>query len=212
MANRELARLVGHVFGDGSIHKNKKYFIYTNSTPELQEAVQKIVERQFGEVKFNEGTSISGTPRLQYSNKVGKELAKWGAPVGSKTLQETEIPLWIRNGTEEIKSSFLGALFDDEGSFRNDASKQIVFKSAKEISLKPNLLIYLNQLITLLKDLGINTSEIKGDQIKKRKDGKQIISLRFWITSKENFSKFQNKIFLFHPQKIKNLSEMVPAG
>lgn len=97
MANKNalLARLVGHAFADGHIHKTKNYFIYVNS------------------------------------NKVGKQLAKKGAPVGSKVLQAIRIPEWIINGATDIKSAFLSAIYDDEGYFRDTpTSRQIVFKAA----------------------------------------------------------------------------------
>ena len=212
MANEDLSRLIGHAFGDGSIHKKKEYFIYTNSNVEMQETVTKLVEKQFGKVSQNNGTSIGGTPRRQFSNKVGRELVKLGAPRGSKVLQETKVPIWILDGSKEIKSSFLAALFDDEGNFRNDASKQIAFKAAKEISRQSNLEQYLEQLTKMLNEIGIKTSGIKKDQIKKRKDGIEIVSLRFWITGKVNFSAFKENIPLRHPDKLRNLNEMVSVG
>lgn len=213
MTNKNFARLVGHVFGDGYLHKNKKYFIYTNSNKHLHKLVQKLVQKEFGNVKFNEGTSIAGVKRIQYANKVGKKLSELGAPVGSKVLQEIEIPIWILNGSEEVKSQFLGALYDDEGYFRFDRkARQIVFKCAKEIKLKNNLVRYLSQIKLLLKDFEIESSEIKRDQIKKRVDGKEMVSLRFWITKNENFQKFKNKISIFHPNKISSLDKMISAG
>ena len=208
-----MARLVGHVFGDGHIHKRKQYFIYTNSNEKLQKIVCQAIQQLFGQIKFNIGTSISGTPRYQYSNKVGKFLAKKGAPVGSKIFQSTDIPEWIRKGSLEAKIAFLSAIFDDEGGFRDSPnSRQIVFKSAKIISLRKELEKYLLQIIRMLNDLDIKTSNIKSDQIKKRKDGNEIISLRFWITGKENFKKFQEKVPILHPEKNKKLLNMAPAG
>ena len=214
MANKiTVARLVGHTFGDASIHKNKKYFIYTNSNEELQRIVFKKVNELFGNITFNIGTSISKTPRYQYSNKVGKFLVENGAPVGSKVLQPTNVPNWILNGSEEIEATFLAAIFDDEGYFRNsEKCRQIVFKSAKELSLKKQLEKYLLQIIKMLQDLQIETSGIKKDQIKKRKDGKEIISLRFWITGKNNFSNFKEKIPILHPEKKLKLLNMAPTG
>jgi intein/homing endonuclease len=214
MANEiETARLVGHVFGDGSIHKSKQYFIYTNSNEKLQQTIQKIIKKIFRKIKFNVGTSISGTPRFQYSTIVGKWLVSKGAPAGSKIFQPTKIPEWILEGNEKIKSAFLGAIFDDEGNFRDSKnSKQIVFKSSKVKYLKKELEQYLLQIIQMLNEFKIKTSGIKHDQIKKRKDGSEIISLRFWITGKENFRRFREKIMILHPEKIKKLSNMAPAG
>lgn len=201
--NLELtSRLLGHVFGDGSIHKNKRYFIYTNATPKLQIEVKGIVMKIFGKVPFNIGTSIAGTPRYQYSNKVGKALWKRGAPVGSKMMQVTSIPTWILNGNNKVKASFLGALYDDDGYLRDsESSRQIVLKATKIHHLEDNLRDYLNQVREMLEILGIHTSEIKSDQLKSRKDGCEMISLRFWITGKENIIKFRERIPLSHPSK-----------
>lgn len=211
MANKTvIARLIGHAFADGNIHKNKRYFIYVNSCEKLHEEVHKMVKETFGNVTLNIGTSISGTPRYQYSNIVGKYLANKGAPVGSKVLQEIHIPKWIEKGNANIKSAFLGAVFDDEGYFRSDPNhRSIVFKAAKILTLKKNLEEYLEQLMSMLDSFGIKSSGIRKDQIKKNKDGTEMISLRFWITKNENFQKFQKEVQLIHPERIIKLNKMI---
>jgi hypothetical protein len=60
-----IARLIGHAFGDGSIHKTKYYFIYTNSNDVLQRKVKELVIKTFGNVKYNVGTFIGGILRYQ---------------------------------------------------------------------------------------------------------------------------------------------------
>lgn len=218
MANRQtlLARLIGHAFGDGNIHKNKRYFSYINSNKQMQREVENIVRNIFGKVSLCKVTSISGTPIYQYSNKVGKYLADKGAPVGSKVLQEIQIPKWIESGNTNIKSAFLGAVFDDEGYFRDSPKcRQIVFKAAKCLKLKRNLEEYLGQLISILESLNIETSGIRSDQIKKNKGGTEMISLRFWITKSENFHTFQKRIEILHSEKKKKLNNILllsPAG
>lgn len=210
MANKVLlARLIGHSFADGNIHKNKQYFIYVNSNNDLQNEVKSIVNSLFGNVAMNIGTSISGTPRYQYSNKVGKYLVSKGAPKGSKVLQEIHIPEWIKNGKSDIKSAFLGAIFDDEGYFRDSPNcRQIVLKAAKTLHLKKNLEEYLEDLMSMLEAFDIKSSGIRKDQIKKNKDGTEMISLRFWITKKENFQKFRDCVDIRHPERKNKLNNM----
>ena len=209
MNDAEIARLIGHAFGDGSIHQ-KHYFIYTNTCNALHQHVKQIVIKNFGNVKFNVNTAISGTPRYQYSNIVGNLLMKHGAPVGSKTMQRTPVPDWIYNGNRKVMSSYLSALFDDEGAFRNEKNtNQIVFKAAKMLHLKSDLEAYMSQLIDMLKILGIKASSIKSDQIKFRQNGEKVVSLRFWITSKNNFEAFKKIILLVHPDKRVKLSDMI---
>ncbi len=196
------SRLLGHAFGDGSIHGSKRYFIYTNATPELQTEVKDIVMRLFGKVSLNIATSIAGTPRYQYSNKVGYALCKRGAIAGSRVLQKTLLPEWICNGNDKVKASFLGALFDDDGYLRDSKnSKAIVLKATKIHYLEDNLRDYLNQIREMLEILGICASEIKFDQLKSRKDGCEMLSLRFWISGKENILRFKEQIPLSHPSK-----------
>jgi intein/homing endonuclease len=214
MANNvDVARLVGHAFGDGSIHNKKHYFVYTNSNETLQKRVRAVVRRVFGNVKYNIGTSVGGTPRYQYSNACGKFLSQHGAPVGAKIRQPARVPRWITSGEEGVKIAFVSALFDDEGGFRDSSdAAQIVFKSAKTVELKKDLVRYLSQIRKILRSLGIRTSEIRPDQEKTKKDGTKIVSLRFWITGRENFRRFRKKIILFHPQKRMKLLRMTPIG
>jgi intein/homing endonuclease len=205
-----IARLIGHVFGDGSIHKTKYYFIYTNSNNVLQQKVKELVIKTFGKVKYNVGTSIGGILKYQYPSRVGRFLSERGVPVGSKITQPTTIPEWIFKGDDKIKSSFLGAIFDDEGYFKDSSnSRQIVFKASKIIELRPELERYLLQIIQMLDDLGIKASNVKHDQLKTKKNGIEVISLRFWITGNNNFRNFREKITIFHPEKIKKLSNMI---
>ncbi|MBI2075827.1 MAG: LAGLIDADG family homing endonuclease [Candidatus Aenigmarchaeota archaeon] len=161
-------------------------------------------------MSVSKGTSISGTPRYQYSNIVGIGLSKHGAPIGSKVLHEIKVPEWIASGDADIKSAFLGALFDDEGYFRDTpTSRQIVFKAAKSLSLKKNLEEYLRQIISMLDSFDIKTSSIRSDQIKKTKNGTEMISLRFWITKNENFQVFRKHLQLLHPERIEKLNNIL---
>jgi intein/homing endonuclease len=168
-----------------------------------------MVKRVFGNVKCNINTSVGGTPRYQYSNACGKSLSEHGAPVGAKIRQPTRVPRWITSGKEGERVAFTSALFDDEGGFRDSkGAQQIVFKSAKVVELKNDLVQYLSQVRKMLRSLGIRTSEIRPDQEKTKKDGTKIVSLRFWITGKENFRRFREKIILFHPDKRMKLLRM----
>lgn len=214
MANNALiARLIGHAFADGHIHKTKRYFIYVNSNKRMHEHVCSMVRQAFGNVTISKGASISGTPRYQYSNIVGIEMSKHGAPVGSKVLNKTRIPDWISYGPADVKSAFLSALFDDEGYFRDTpTSRQIVFKAAKSLALKGNLEEYLQQIISMLDAFGIKTSGIKSDQIKRTKNGTQMISLRFWITSNKNFQMFKEHLQLLHPEKSQKLNNILSGS
>jgi hypothetical protein len=181
-----IVRLLGHSFGDGYIHKSKSYFIYTKA---------------FGNVSSCNRTSIGGTPQIQFSVIVGRELNRLGAPRGSKTKQSTFVPSQIAHGKEEAKADFLGSLCDDEAQVRTDSgSKQITLKSAKLASLEAELEDYLNQIRELFESLEIQCSTPKRDRTYVR-GGETKISKRVWITGSTNFATFAQKIVLNHTQK-----------
>ncbi len=209
MTNANIARLLGYSFGDGNIHRKKYYFIYTNSNTKLMEEVVKIVKEEFPNVVLNNRMSGKGIPQIQFSAMVGRKLVGLGAVNGSKTTQEMKIPKWIKESNEIIKANFLGAIFDDEGYFRDErGKKQIVIKFSKINYLEENLNSFLKEISSLLNDLKIKVSDIKKDQIKNNSKGEIMISKRIWITGKENFLRFKEKILLFHPERIRKLTNI----
>ena len=204
--NERIARLIGHTFGDGYIHKEKFYFIYTNSNQKLLEFVSEIIEKEFGNLKVIKRKSGKNVPQLQFPAKIGRKISELGGIVGSKVHQSIRIPNWIKNGSEKIKTSFLAAIFDDEGYFRDTKGcKQIVIKFSKAYELENNLNEFLEDIREMLLQLDIKVSVIKNDQIKQNKKGKIIISKRIWVTGRNNFLKFREKIPLIHPEKIEKL-------
>ena len=210
MANKiALARLLGHSFGDGNIHRSKHYFIYTNSNKKLQERVKKLVKKEFKDVKICERRSGMGVTQLQFSAKVGRKLEELGGIRGSKVHQSFQVPQWIKDGEEKVKVNFLAAIFDDEGYFRDSRGcKQIVLKFSKTKRLEDSLVNFLKEISQLLNELGIKASDIKKDQEKSNSTGEIIVSKRIWITGKTNFIRFKEKIPISHPIKKRKLYRM----
>ncbi len=207
-----IPRLLGHSFGDGYIHISKFYFIYTNTSNELLKFVTDEVTSEFDEVSFCNRTSIGGTPQVQFSAFVGRRLNEFGAPRGPKSKQKTKIPNSIMRGPESAKADFLGALCDDEAGIRPDlGSKQITIKSAKLVSLEPELDSYLNQIRELFSSLGIKCSAPNRDRTYVRA-GQQKISKRIWITSSTDFVTFAQRIVLNHAEKRARLRTLLQSG
>ena len=199
--NQNTARLLGHSFGDGYIHRAKAYFVYTNSSRELLDGVKESVAREIGKVSTCLRTSICGTPKIQFSPIVGRKLQSLGALQGSKTRQETVIPSTITKGNKTTIADFLGALCDDEANVRTDSgSKQIALKSAKIASLEVELEAYLNQIKEMFDSIGITCSDPKSDRTYVR-GGVTKISKRIWITGSTNFATFARNIVLKHSHK-----------
>lgn len=204
-----IPRLLGHSFGDGYIHINKFYFIYTNTSDELLKSTVADVRTQFGTSQFCERKSIGGTPQIQFPAFVGRRLNELGAPRGPKSLQRTTIPGSITHAPEQAKAEFLGALCDDEANVRADiGSKQITIKAAKLVSLEPELDDYLNQIRQLFVSLGIKCSSPKRDRTYVRK-GQRKISKRIWITSRTDFATFARKIVLVHNERRARLKTLL---
>ena len=209
MANERIARLVGHTFGDGYIHVTKFYLIYTNSNNSLHEYVTRLISEEFGEFTVCQRKSGKGVRQQQFSAKVGRTLYSYGAPKGSKIHQNLSVPEWIRTGSQKIKASFLSAVFDDDGYFREDRNRMaIVLKNAKIKHLEESLVRYLQEISQLLNDLGIQTSEVKHDQEKTKSNNEIAVSKRVYITNKVNFSQFRDLIPIQHPEKQIKLSKM----
>jgi intein/homing endonuclease len=209
MTNERIARLVGHAFGDGYIHTTKFYLIYTNSSNSLHEYLTHLVSEEFGKFSVCERKSGKGVRQQQFSAKVGRTLHSYGAPKGSKIHQDLSIPTWIRTGPENVKASFLSAIFDDDGYFRDERNcMQIAQKHAKIKTLEDSLINYLQEISQLFDDLGIRTSEVKDDQEKTKQNKETVISKRIWITDKVNFQIFRKGIPIQHPEKQFKLTRM----
>jgi len=204
-----IPRLLGHSFGDGYIHINKFYFIYTNTSDTLLRLVGDGIRTQFGTSQFCRRKSVGGTPQVQFPAFVGRKLHELGAPRGPKSLQKTTIPDSIMRAPEPAKADFLGALCDDEANVRTDpGSKQITIKAAKLVSLEPELDDYLNQIRKLFEDLGIRCSDPRRDRTYVRK-GRRKISKRIWITSRTEFATFARKIVLNHNERSAQLQTLL---
>ncbi len=161
----EIAVLLGHYFGDGSIQRNQ--FRYTNSQDAPLNHVIGLVKSIFGDVKFSKSTNRNGVTILAFSSIVGKVLKNHGAVMGNKIYQNFDVPVWILSGTPKIKSGFLQALFGDEGSVVVK-NKVVQLKLCKSLDNINSLKNFLNSLNKLLSDFGIS-SKIVYTPYKERK-------------------------------------------
>jgi hypothetical protein len=49
---------------------------------------------------------------------MGRLLEQWEFPIGNKTIQNPELPSYIRNGSQEVKISYLREMVPEDGSFK----------------------------------------------------------------------------------------------
>lgn len=96
------------------------------------------------------------------------------------------------NSDKKIKSAYLQAAFDDEGSVHKDHG-QI------KIKMKPKS--FIQDLQKIVREFSINTSDVI-EETDKRNERKYYF---FLISGMYNLRKFQEKIGFYHPKKQKRL-------
>jgi intein/homing endonuclease len=156
----EIAYIVGHCFGDGSISSKKKQFSYINKNKKLVQNVKTIVSKVFGTTPISEIQSRDGCFKVTFSSIVGKILVAAGAPIGEKVDSRLDAPQWIVNGDLESKRAFLRALFDDDGSVMISKlyrAKSVNIHFTRKRKYQKHFIRYLQTLRMLLREFKIET-------------------------------------------------------
>jgi len=160
IGNKELARLVGHAFGDGNISAGKRQFDFVSKDAQRIVHVKKDAKEMFSCEPISQIQNKDGTYKVTFSTLVGEVLLIAGAPKGRKVEKRTHVPGWIMRGDKEIKREFLRALFDDDDSAlfsRNYAAKNVNLHFTR--LQKEGLVVFLNEIRELLKEFEITCSE-----------------------------------------------------
>jgi|GEM_PF-4384433 len=154
----DIARLVGHCFGDGSISTKKSEFDYVNLDAEQVLDVKETVKRAFGNLPTSEYKNKDGTHKVAFSTLVGELLRLFGAPKGKKVESILSVPEWIMKGDSAVKTAFLEALFDDDGSVllsKNYPAKNVNLHFTRIESNDAAFINYLNDIRKMLSELGV---------------------------------------------------------
>lgn len=217
--SKAMASLVGHVFGDGYIGKNKRQFEYCNDNPNLLNEVRNYVREIFVLEPMTERRN-----RLGYSTIVGEVLELFGAHLAPKIYSEKLVPNWVKYGPAEIKIAFLKALFDDDGSVmysKNYNAKGINFYQIRDKSILQSSHEFLSEVRELLKEFSIMAGKphlrkfysINGEERAisyiNITDYKSILNFyyRIGLTDGEKFNRLK-KIIARAPENIKQLVEV----
>lgn len=197
----ELASLIGHALGDGHIAKTT--FDYTNKNKGLIEEVEAHCKNLFqikGRIIYRRDAYEIFFPLV-----VAKLLFLCGAPKGRKTTQQIHLPNWIVYGSHEIKSSFLRALFDDEGWVGvTPGNFTIGFAQNKKEDLIGNHRKYMEQIKSMVQEFGIKTSGIF--KIPQKNNS---IQLGFKIIGRGNIERFLHGIGFTHKEKQDKASKIL---
>jgi len=170
-------RVVAHMIGDGSAPGNKVPY-YANTCRELINQFREDLNI-FGEVRtYDRKLTV---PILSFPKVITDILAYI---LDVKFSYPDRIPKQIFNASEECKSAFLQALFDDEGCSSNGIA----------IGMKGYNIV--SELKKLLETIGMETNNLF------RSNGGMV---SFSINSK-SIELFKDKVGFSHPSKIKNLN------
>jgi intein/homing endonuclease len=204
-SNAHFASLMGHVIGDGHIHKDQRHFHFINKSPELINEVKNLVKEVFDIQRKEFVRRDKETFDLNFPAIVARLLILCGAPIGRKTTQAFSIPPWIENGDVRIKSAFLRSLFDDEAWVETTQGGFCIgIGLNKRISLLDSHLKFLGIIRKMLLELGIKTSNIF-----KRSEKNGSIQLGFKIIGIENLKNFSNSIGFVHKNKNEKLNFII---
>lgn len=181
-----LARLIGHLIGDGGI--SNYYTYYDNTNKNLLNCFKKDCFSIFGNFKIRTYT-YDGVSTLRLPRIIGRILTS--SKIG---FSKNNIPQFILNGNKNIKSSFIKAIFDDESS---------VIGKVIRIEMTNRKIIYHTR--DFLKEFGIYVQNIHSR--KRNKNWKR--SYYYNISGKSDLIKFYNYIGFGHPIKRKKLFKKI---
>jgi intein/homing endonuclease len=216
----KLAQLCGHLIGDGCLRivpmagGQIKFFGQIQKLMKINKIYKKLFNKKMSlverERKNDEGYRLETTDSI-----VVRCLNRIGVPSGDKVLIDFDIPCWIRNGNKEVKRGFLQALFDDEleclsrDKQRPNSWKGLRLRRNKSEKLLQSGLKFFNQIILLLDDFSIKTTEAKVYNTVSyiRGDGTKTYRLVFRIKNDvDNRRKFLKEIgFIYDKKKQKSL-------
>ena len=161
----ELAQILANLYCDGTIVETNCYTAtYYNGYKELIIRFKDNVIRTFGKIDLYEWkTNVNA---INLPAFIGKLLCQ------KFNLNEDRIPTSIINSSKEIKSAYLQAVFDDEGS---------VHSTHGQIRIKMKPKTYIEDLQKLVQEFDIETSQVI------KEHDKRIVHQHLVNLKKQNF-------------------------
>ena len=208
MINEEIARCIAKLSGDGNVYVGKKgtrrYARYSNTCETLRTRFKLDIRKIFGNIHLTEGVTNTGTSFVQTNRtEIVDFFLKYLTSYKSKDIF---IPIEIKKASNSIKSAYLQALYDDEGSPRLRIAKKLR-EWKRNISLSSNSIQVIRDAKEMLEqDFGIFCNRIY-ENMQFGKNSSFVIEM----TGKKNFELFKKHISFEHPKKKKIISLMLES-
>uniref|UniRef100_A0A7C3UB79 DNA-directed RNA polymerase subunit Rpo1N n=1 Tax=Geoglobus ahangari TaxID=113653 RepID=A0A7C3UB79_9EURY len=217
-----IARIVGHIFGDGSLilGRNSKA-VFRAKLEDLEEISNDVRMLGYtGSVKVHKSSNtitrgncdvlkISGKG---YSFEVRKKsfcllLKALGCPDGDKAKKAYSVPEWIKKAPLYVKKEFLASYFGSELTkpiVRSKCNKELVFKVSKVESILKDGMKFVEDLREILSEFGIKTTiRITDGNI--RRDGSR---MKVIVVSINSHKEFFGKIGYAYNRKAEELARL----
>lgn len=229
-----LARLLGHLFGDGTfiLNKDVSRAIFRGDKEDLKDIQRDIKFLGFeperivtksskGEIKTSNGKILNvcgiGSSFEMRSKPFGVLLKALGAPYGDKVKSDFSVPLWIKKAPNYIKKEFLSAYFGCELSkpkIRKSCKKmfkELVFKLSKVEDKIDSSMKFVEDVIKILNEFGIE-AKISKENGNMRKDGTKTVVIKTTIRSDiENLIAYFGKIGYCYNASAENIARLAYA-
>jgi len=186
----KLAKIVGFCIGDGHIRfKNPSEYRenypsthFVGKIEDMQDLKKDIENLGFTSYIQKVRSNKSYAFLSSKNSLLGRLLISLGCPTGDKVSQAFDIPKWIKNSQDKIKSAFIGGLFSAELVKTRIHTKNprdirpYTFAQHKIKKFKKSFVTYLVNLQKMLRELNIDTAEPKiKDSVIRKKDKKRTI-------------------------------------
>ncbi|GIW66902.1 MAG: intein-containing tRNA-splicing ligase RtcB [Candidatus Parcubacteria bacterium] len=222
-----IIKIFGYALGYGSISKSFDYFSIWGKLDDLiliKKDLEKIginsiiVKRTRRTNRTNAELTEYEIKKTEYCLRVSKSFAlllgALGYPIGKKTEKKFDLPKWLKDLSLWQKRLFLAAFFGAELSspraFYKFNPTALTLNINKNIELVNNGMKFMQGIRNLLKEFGVETSEIK--VLEELGIKNKTIGLRFQIKSKpKNLIRFYERIGFEYNQEKQKLGNLTLA-
>jgi tRNA-splicing ligase RtcB len=224
-----LLKIFGYALGDGAINNNFSYLYIWGKKENLEEikrdleilGINPLISNRKRKYRLINNYGKEYTfERTEYELKASKSFAlllcALGYPFGRKTEKEFLLPKWFKDLVLWQKrlflAGFLGAELSTPKTFKEHKFNfySLTLNINKNLKLLKNGLKFMNEIRKLLKEFGVETTEIK--IIKELSIKGKTIGLRFQIKSNiKNLTKFFERVGFEYNKEKQELNNLALA-